>query len=101
MVIGGYDPRLTKPGAQMAFTPLTKGSGWFTVKVKVYSSIRNEYAIVARQRQVVRLFLRSGFMMGTAHMSDSRDKNAGMGGPLCERHVVARRDTACMQCASL
>eukprot|EP00903_Cladosiphon_okamuranus_P013533 g12605.t1 len=33
MVIGGYDPRLNKPGSEMAYTPSTKSSGWFTVKV--------------------------------------------------------------------
>lgn len=34
MVLGGYDPRLNKPGAEMMYTPTTKSSSWFTVKVK-------------------------------------------------------------------
>lgn len=33
MVIGGYDPRLNAPGSEMEYTPATKSSGWFTVKV--------------------------------------------------------------------
>ncbi|CAN0140525.1 unnamed protein product, partial [Hapterophycus canaliculatus] len=33
MVIGGYDPKLNKPGSEMQYTPSTKSSGWFTVKV--------------------------------------------------------------------
>lgn len=34
MVLGGYDPRLNKPGAEMRYTPLTRDSSWFTVKVR-------------------------------------------------------------------
>jgi len=34
MVIGGYDPRLNKPGVDMEYTPSTKKSGWFTVQVR-------------------------------------------------------------------
>lgn len=33
MVIGGYDPRLNNPGVDVEYTPSTKSSGWFTVKV--------------------------------------------------------------------
>ncbi|CAM9216300.1 unnamed protein product, partial [Sphacelaria rigidula] len=33
MVLGGYDPRLNKAGAEMRYTPLTRGGSWFTVKV--------------------------------------------------------------------
>ena len=38
MVIGGYDKRLNKPGSEMAYTPSTKTSGWFTVKVRQISA---------------------------------------------------------------
>lgn len=36
MVLGGYDARLNKPGHEMMYTPTTKSSGWFTVKVRAH-----------------------------------------------------------------